>query len=157
MALFPVRPGLVSRMRAYPKGPTHTAALIITGDETEETKNPRPWLNPAITQHARRDVWLDSLNYSHHGSHTALDNDRSLSSSERRAIRPAHTHLWCSKIVQRDGSQRSQWFEMYSSYHLIKRDSTRSTTPHLTTVITFKWKISRGMHAANSPHTGLVR
>lgn len=102
----------------------------------EETKTPRPWLNPAITQHARRDVWLDSLNYSHHRSLTAPTNDRFLSSSQRRAIRPTYMHLWhfSSKIVRRDDSQRSRSFEMCLSTHLKKKKkrfhSQHNSTPH---------------------------
>lgn len=99
----------------------HAAALIIVRDEMEETENLRPWLNPAVTQHTRRDVWLDSLNYSHRRSLAALNHDRFLSSCGLRAplLTHTHTHLWhsSSKIVLRDDSQRfsAAWYALVDS------------------------------------------
>lgn len=87
---FPVGLGLVSSVQLDPKGPTQCCINHHWGWE-RGNKNPRLGLNPAITQHARRDVWLDSLNYSHRRSLTALNNDRFLSSS---AIRLKDMHLW---------------------------------------------------------------
>ena len=113
VALFPVGLGLVSYVWVYPKGPTHCCINHHWGWE-RGNKNPRLGLNPAITQRARRDVWLDSFNYSHHRSLTdpsPLHNDRFLSSFGEQSNKALHTCtfdilLFKKNKVQLDGSQR---------------------------------------------------
>lgn len=141
-----------------PKGPTHRCINHHWGWE-RGNKNPRLGLNPAITQHARRDVWLDSLNYSHHGSLTALNNDRFLSSLERRAIRLTHMHLWHIALkLYNVMVHRDVWNELHLS-HLKKKLTAQLHTSLL-------WSLSNGkspeecrvrVPAASSPHTGMVR
>lgn len=132
VALFPVGLSLFFYAKADPKGPTHCYINHHWGWE-RGNKNPRFGLNPAITQHAGRDVWLDSLNYGHHRSLTALNNDRFLSSLEWRAIRLTYMYLWhfalklYSVMVHRDHSCLKCTSVLIS---LKKFHSQHNSTPH---------------------------
>lgn len=118
-------------------------------------KSPRPWLNPAITQHARRDVWLDSHNYSHHRSLTAPNNDRLLSSSERRVIRrPACVHLWhfqpwnCRLWWFRDHSCLKCTYQLIEKRFLSQHNSTPRYCDHFQTE-----NLPRNVNCQQTAHT----
>lgn len=152
VVLFPLGPGLVSHVCVDPKGPTHCCINHRQGWE-RGNKNPRLGLNPAITQHARRDVWLDSLNYSHQRSLSAPSTDRSLSSSECTAISFIYGTL----------SSTILYTSRLKCYCVIKTEIPLAAQLHTSLL----WSLSNGkkspeecrvrLRGANSPHTGLVR